>query len=103
MQVRTEVLQSQSLPNWHAVVDDMQIGALEVHDPATGGIRKPAGADVPLRRYDPVEHTCPRRDLADLQGNDLSHLLEALAQAGAGDAAADRKQVLHEPDHLRSG
>ena len=84
MEMRTELLQGECPFDRHAVVHDVQVGSLEVDYPATGRIRQPGGADVPLRGYDPVEDPCTGGNLGDLERDDLSY--------PSGDSRAGRRR-----------
>ena len=84
----------------HAVAHDVEVAVREVDDAAPTGILDVGVSDVPFLRDGPVEDLGARRDLMQLQGDPFADPAKGLADPVAGDAPADREQLLHEPEHL---
>ena len=77
----------------------MEVARPEVDHPAPARVRDIGIGDVPLARDRPVEDARPARNLPDLERHLFSDAEEGLPEAVAGDAPADRVQLLHEAVH----
>ncbi len=82
-------------PNRQAIVEDVQIAALEVHDAFSRGVLDIGIADIPFLWDRPVEHLCTARNLMKYQRNGVLDDAQALPNTIAGDAPADRIKHLH--------
>jgi hypothetical protein len=76
--------------NRHTVVQHVQVGLCEVHHFPALRVLDPCIADVPFLGNRPIQNLRACRDLMQLDGNLLLQEAQALAEAVARDAAADR-------------
>ena len=74
----------------------MQVVAAEIDDPLAAGILHIGVADVPFARHRPVEHRGAAGDFVHIERDLLLQARQRLAKAVAGDAAADRVELLHQ-------
>ena len=95
-----QLLQWKLLVDRHAVVENVQVVLLEIHDLAAGRVLDPGVADVPLAGHGPVEDRRAGGDLMDLQGDALADSGERPADTVARDAAADGIEPRDEAVHL---
>ena len=79
-----------------AVGDDVEIRLAKVDDTSAVGRRDVGVADVPLVRDDPIEHTRAARNLGPADRDLLGEHVEGRPYAGAGRAAAEREEALHQ-------
>jgi len=98
----------EAFPHRDAVGKDVQRRVGVVHDPLAVGTLDPGGRDVPFLRHRPVQHRRPARHLGHLERDPLSDQLERAAEAVAGDASRDRKELANQavelaadPDEVR--
>src|SRR6266481_6053538 len=82
-----------SLPDGGAVVHDVEIRTLEIHDALALGILYVGVGDAPFLRHRPVEHGCPGRKLVALDRDVLREHVDGPADSVAGDAPAYRKDL----------
>ena len=87
----------------YAVATDVEGVTPEVHHPLAAGVLHEGVTDVPLVGDDPVEDRRAAGHLDDLEGDVPSEDLEGAADALAGDAAADRIELLQERSHAFGG
>src|SRR5262249_34347499 len=99
-QMRLQRVQRHHLVHRGAVIDDVQVRVREIDDLFAVHTLDPRIADVPLSRDRPVENACSGRHLVQGEWNLALEPGERLADAVAGDAAADRKQVRRQAVHL---
>ena len=83
----------------YAVADHVQVVLAEVDQAPAGEVFDPCVADVPLLRHGPVEDVRARSYLTDGDRNVTTQDVERLAYTIPGNAAADRKHLLHERAH----
>ena len=85
-----------------AVVQDVQVAVGEVEDHAAVRVLDPGLAHRPFPRHGPVEHRRPGRHLAAAKADLAVDDVEGVADAGTGQAAADRVELRGERVDLRA-
>src|SRR5262245_7181163 len=99
MQMLAELGQPHFAADGHAVVDDVQVRALEVDDLLASSVLDPGVADVPLAGNGPVEDLCAGPDFLDFEWDDVADSAQRLAETITRDAAADRVKLRDEAMH----
>ncbi len=103
MEPRPQLLERQPRPDGNAVVDHVEVAALEVHHPPAVLVLDVRVPDVPLVWDRPVEHPGSARHLVDLERDLPAEAGEGPADAVARDAPTDRVQLLDQRVHRAAG
>ena len=86
-----------------AVIQDVQIRSLKVHDSLAAGIFDVGILHVPFPRNGPIEHRRAGGNLPHAQWNARPDDVQGLPHAVTGNAAADRIEVRDEAMHRVAG
>ncbi len=103
VEVVLQLGERQALVDGDGVADHVDVAVREVDDPPTRGILEVGAPDVPLVGHGPVEDRGAAGDFVQLQtGQVVADDRQGLADAVAGDAAADREQSGRQSVHVRA-
>ena len=97
--MRQQLLARDDAVERHAVLHEVEVGVREIDDAPTVGRGDGGAAHVPFLGNGPVERLGPGRHFAQLERHVAGDEAQSLAQAVAGDAAADREKLLDQPEH----
>jgi hypothetical protein len=76
--------------HWSAVIQNMKIVALEIHDALACRILDVRVPDIPLVRHYPIKHPLPARNFLKLHRNGLLKRVQTLTDTVTRNTPADR-------------